>query len=127
MTMITAPDRRARCTAPAALALTLILSGCAPPTPPPPVATAEQPCPPWALFPSSQNSNASPQYFGCVSRQNLRAMVANPADLDGGRPLGPADGTAQTSAVEAYQQDKIKPFEGTSASGTAAGGSGGSP
>ena len=110
------------------LAVTLLLSGCAQPKPAPlPVATVAQPCPPWALFPEGDHSNADARYFGCVSNENLRAMVADPADLDGGRPLGPAPGDVQSSAIEAYQQGKVKAFEGTSASGASSSGGSGSP
>jgi type IV pilus biogenesis protein CpaD/CtpE len=55
--------------------------------------------------------DAGPSAFvirGCLNRSNLAAMVANPADLTRGRPLGPADGARQTVPVEAYQKGMAK-------------------
>ena len=75
-----------------------------------PVPTAAQPCPPWTLFPADPNSNADSPYLGCTVAVNLRAAAARPADLERGRPLGPADGQRETLAVETYQQGKVKPF-----------------
>ncbi len=77
---------------------------------PPPAPTAEQPCPPWVKFPTDHHSNADSLYLGCANTANLRAMVADPADLEHGRPLGPADGNRETRAVETYQQGKVKAF-----------------
>jgi len=74
-------------------------------------------CPQWAQFPADHHTAADSPYLGCVTAANLRATLANPADLVRGRPLGPADGTRETLAVEAYQQGKVKAFQGTSASG----------
>jgi type IV pilus biogenesis protein CpaD/CtpE len=90
----------------------LVASGCSGgPVPPLPVPTAEQPCPQWVLFPPDYNSNADSPYLGCTVAINLRANVANPADLERGRPLRPADGERESRAVEAYQQGKVKPFQ----------------
>jgi type IV pilus biogenesis protein CpaD/CtpE len=89
-----------------------------------PVPTAAQPCPPWVLFPPDYHSNADSPYLGCVVAANLRAMVANPADLERGRPLGPGNGERQTLAVEAYQQDKVKPLQSVSSTSGAGGGGG---
>jgi len=58
-------------------------------------------------------SNANSLHLGCVSADNLRAMVANPADLQRGRPLGPADADRVSQAFEVYQQGKIKPLAGS--------------
>jgi type IV pilus biogenesis protein CpaD/CtpE len=79
-----------------------------------PVPTAAHPCPVWVLFPPSYFSNADSPYLGCTIAVNLRANVANPADLEIGRPLGPADGQRETLAIEAYQQGKIKPLPASS-------------
>jgi type IV pilus biogenesis protein CpaD/CtpE len=88
-------------------------------------------CPQWTTFPADHHSNADSQYLGCVSAANLRAMVADPADLERGRQLGPASGERETRAIEVYTQGKLKPFEGGGASGaavsTSGSGSGGTP
>ncbi len=83
-----------------------------------PVPTADQPCPPWVLFPADRYSNADSPYLGCTLAVNLRANIGNPADLARGRPLRPADGQRETLAVETYQQGKIKPFGGGGTTGS---------
>jgi type IV pilus biogenesis protein CpaD/CtpE len=89
--------------------IVLAASACAPL----PVPTAQQPCPQWVLFPPDYFSNADSPYLGCVVATNLRANAADPADLERGRPLAPANGERETRAVEAYEQGKIKPFQGS--------------
>jgi type IV pilus biogenesis protein CpaD/CtpE len=37
-------------------------------------------------------------------------MVADPADLAEGRPLGPADGVREAEAVVRYRTDKVRPL-----------------
>ena len=90
-----------------------------------PVPTAAQPCPPWVLFPPDRYSNADSPYLGCTIAVNLRANAANVADLERGRPLGPADGQRETLAVENYQQGKIKPFTSTTSTTSSLSGGGG--
>jgi type IV pilus biogenesis protein CpaD/CtpE len=87
-----------------------------------PVPTAAQPCPPYVLFPAALYSNADSPYIGCTVAVNLRAQAERPADLDHGRPLGPADGQRETLAVETYQQGKIKAFPAGSSTTIAPGG-----
>jgi type IV pilus biogenesis protein CpaD/CtpE len=100
------------------------MSGCASAPPPPDLYTASG-CPRWWQFPVDRYSNADSPYLGCVTAVNLRAMVAVPADLDRGRPLGRADAERESRAIEAYQQGKIKPFQGSgSMSPQTSGGSG---
>lgn len=48
--------------------------------------------------------------LGCASAANLVAMVADPADLAEGRPLGPADGVREAEAVVRYRTDKVRPL-----------------
>jgi len=98
--------------------LMLAMAGCAsklPPQPsqPPPIQSTSRHCPSWWEFPTDRGSNANSPYLGCVSADNLRAMVANPADLQKGRHLGPADADRLSQGFEAYQQGKIKPFTGS--------------
>lgn len=95
----------------------LIVPGCSVERAPGPVQTTAQVCPQWTDFPADHHGNADSPYLGCSATANLQATVANPADMERGRPTGPASGERQTLAVEAYQQGKIKPFQGTGASG----------
>ncbi len=90
----------------------LLLTDCSSEPVPPPIATAGQSCPQWVEFPADHHSNGDSPYLGCVSTANLRAMVANPADMESGRELGPANGERETRAIEAYQQGKTKPLQG---------------
>jgi hypothetical protein len=94
--------------------IALMASGCADDPASLPVPTAAHPCPVWVLFPPNDFSNADSPYFGCTVAVNLRANVADPSDLEIGRPLGPANGERETLAVEAYQQGKIKPLPASS-------------
>ncbi len=48
--------------------------------------------------------------LGCATAANLVAMVADPADLVEGRPLGPADGVREAEAVVRYRTDKVRPL-----------------
>jgi hypothetical protein len=91
--------------------------GCASPpvSAPLPIVTTEQPCPSWVAYPTDHHSNADSPSLGCVSALNLRAMVEHPADLERGRPLGPASGERESRAVEAYDQGKVQPLAGSGA------------
>lgn len=122
-----APPRRSACLAAVWLGTGTILSiaGCA--EMPPPINTAGHRCPSWWDFPRSSQTNADSPYLGCVSASNLRAMLADPADLTRGRPLGPTDANRQALAIENYQQGKVKPLQGSgsmspSSSGSSSGG-----
>ena len=96
-----------------ATCIVLAITGCAnAPPPQPPAQYSGSGCPPWWQFPADRYSNADSPYLGCVTAVNLRAMLADPADLERGRPLGRADAERESRAIEAYQQGKIKPFAG---------------
>ena len=100
------------------IGITPIVSGCVRDDAPPPILAAAQPCPQWVALPANNHSNADSPYLGCTTAANLRATLENPADIERGRPSGPANGERETLAVEAYQKGKVKPFEGASASGS---------
>ena len=97
----------------------LVAAGCADRTPMP-VPTAAQPCPPWTEFPGDRHSNRASPYLGCASETNLRSMLENPADLQRGRPLGPADGERAARAIAAYRQGTARPAAGAAAAPVAA-------
>lgn len=109
----------------AVAALILVLPGCTE-RPIPPRATADRPCPPWSSFPTDRHSNRDSPHLGCSVAANLRAMLADPDDLERGRPLGPGDGEHAARAVDAFRQGKVKwgPGAGT---GAPAGGGAGTP
>ncbi len=92
-------------------------AGCVSDPAPPPTKSAEMACPQWVKFPADHHSEADSPYLGCVSAANLKAMLANPTDLDKGRTSGPADGEREAAAIDAYQHGKVKAFQGASASG----------
>ena len=83
-----------------------------------PPSAAVQACPQWTDYPLDHHSNQPSPYLGCVTTMNLRAMAANPADLDSGRPLGPADGDRQARAISAYRQGRGKPSGGGAGAGS---------
>jgi pilus assembly protein CpaD len=87
------------------------------------------PCPNWSQYPASDFTNLTSSNFGCATASNLGLMVANPADLIGGRDLANADGTPAISAMTRYLTDKVKlPDISTGAAALAASsGTGGAP
>ena len=57
------------------------------------------------LFPTASDTNFENKdtfNLGCVSQQNLAAMVENPADLVRPRPLGPANGARRANVMSIY-------------------------
>ena len=118
---MTLPRRGSRAVASSLVAgMLFFMAGCASrtPDPTPRILVTGYPCPPWWEYPVDPHDNSDSPYLGCVGEVNLRAMVANPADLARGRSLGPADGTRESQAVETYQLGKIKPLAGSSSSST---------
>jgi pilus biogenesis lipoprotein CpaD len=66
------------------------------------------------------NQNGRPSIsFGCATYTNLAAMVADPADLESGRGLGPTDGSSMDAAIERYQNDKVKALSKNTATSAA--------
>jgi pilus assembly protein CpaD len=94
-------------------------------------------CPNWSQSLSYDFSNALTSNYGCANATNLGLMVASPADLVSGRPLGPADATPAVTAVTRYLTDRVKqpptptasPFAASTSSGGDTGGApgGGTP
>jgi pilus assembly protein CpaD len=67
------------------------------------------PCPNWSSPPGAEYTNAHTSNWGCAAATNLGLMVASPADLVSGRPLGPTEGMPAASAVQRYLNDRVKP------------------
>ncbi len=58
--------------------------------------------------PVNMNTENQPTFpAGCSNEANLDAMVANPADLAGGRPLPPAMGEANALGNQRYNEGKV--------------------
>jgi pilus assembly protein CpaD len=87
------------------------------------------PCPNWSSPPNAAYTNAHTSNWGCAEATNLGLMVANPADLVGGRSLAPADGMPAVTAVQRYLSDRVKqppaPTASPFAASTSSGGGGG--
>ena len=56
--------------------------------------------------------NAPVVVTGCTTELNLDLMVANPADLAGGRPLPPGNGEAMALGVQRYNEGKVPALPG---------------
>ena len=65
-------------------------------------------CPNWSKPPASDFTNMRMSNFGCATVSNMGEMVANPADLVGGRPVGLAEGKPAAAAVNRYSNDKVE-------------------
>jgi type IV pilus biogenesis protein CpaD/CtpE len=68
-----------------------------------------------------------PARFGCANRANLAAMVADPADLDRGRALAPAQGDAAIAAVQRYRKGQVTPLPASGTDGSDSGAAGAAP
>jgi pilus assembly protein CpaD len=66
------------------------------------------PCPNWSKNPPLDYTNVHPSNFGCATATNFGRMVASPADLAEGRPLGLADAIPAAAAIQRYQSDKVQ-------------------
>jgi pilus assembly protein CpaD len=68
------------------------------------------PCPNWSKSATSTHfTNELSSNFGCADAINL-GMMASPADLAGGRTLGPTRGKPEVAAVERYDNDQVTPL-----------------
>ncbi|HEX6980592.1 MAG TPA: CpaD family pilus assembly lipoprotein [Alphaproteobacteria bacterium] len=67
-------------------------------------------CPDWSKPAGEDFTNYAGSNFGCATAVNLGLMVADPADLLGGRSLGPADGDVAAQSIERYRLGKTKPL-----------------
>jgi len=91
----------------AACPLLLAIAGCASGHPPAPVHVAQTPpCAP-QVEPLAGGPGPIPG-FGCATLANLRAMVADPRDLDGGRAETPVQGDGGLMAIRRHEADALK-------------------
>jgi pilus assembly protein CpaD len=81
------------------------------------------PCPNWSKEPIDHFTSAQSSNFGCATVSNLARMVASPADLVSGRPVGLTAGMPASAAVQRYLTDKVfVPGTGGAGGGTGGGG-----
>lgn len=66
-----------------------------------------QPCGDWSDSYSHMPSNTAPANFGCATQSNLAAMVADPADLLGQRPMDTADADRRSTVLEKYRKGEM--------------------
>jgi hypothetical protein len=77
--------------------------------PPPAAATGLTPC---MQRPMADADEPVIPDLGCATQANLRAMIADPRDLDGGRPATPASGDAAFAAAARHRTGRDKPLSG---------------
>lgn len=54
---------------------------------------------------------------GCANDINLRAMLADPRDMEQGRPITRSDAAVEVKAVERLQQDDVKALKASGLAG----------
>lgn len=64
-------------------------------------------CGDWSQNAAYDPSNGLMPNHGCATQNNLAAMVANPADLMGPRPMGPADPGRRNTVLEKYRAGEL--------------------
>jgi pilus biogenesis lipoprotein CpaD len=75
--------------------------------------TVIPPACPGSNAPVTMNTENQPVIVtGCTTEMNLDLMVANPADLAGGRPLPPANGEAMALGNQKYNEGKVPALSG---------------
>ena len=67
-------------------------------------AAVTDPCGDWSRDLSYTASNKTPPNFGCAIQHNIAAMVADPRDLLGPRPMSPADGARRSAVLGNYEK-----------------------
>jgi pilus assembly protein CpaD len=60
----------------------------------------------WSSFTHTAD-NAVNSNFGCATTANFAAMVANPADLAGPRPMEPADAARRQQVISKYRNGQV--------------------
>ncbi|MBV9829675.1 MAG: hypothetical protein JO001_28980 [Alphaproteobacteria bacterium] len=65
------------------------------------------PCPNWSKQGSLDFTNTLGSNYGCATATNLGMMIANPADLAEGRPVGYPDAIPASAAVQRYVADRV--------------------
>src|SRR5258708_29602190 len=79
----------------------------------------------WSKSGGTDFTNSFASNFACATQTNFGQMVASPADLVSGQPLGPAAGPPAVAAVQRYMTDRVKAFPSSSVGGGGGGGASG--
>ena len=66
-------------------------------------------CGDWSEDLSMTADNSTPPNFGCSVQQNIAAMVADPRDLLGPRPMDDGDGHRRQTVITSYEQGQDHP------------------
>ena len=64
------------------------------------------PCGDWSESLADTSSNLTPKNFGCSVQHNIAAMVADPRDLQGPRPMDGGDANRTVTVIGNYEQGK---------------------
>jgi hypothetical protein len=88
------------------------LAACATDQGPPPHAVAATGLRPCVQRPLAGDDEPVIPDLGCANQANLRAMIADPRDLEAGRPLTPAQGDAAFAAAARNRTGQDKPLGG---------------
>jgi len=64
-------------------------------------------CPDWSKPEADDYTNTPPSNFGCATASNLGLMVANPADLVHGTPIGPGDADFAARSIQRYRSGEV--------------------
>jgi pilus assembly protein CpaD len=70
-------------------------------------ARTEKECGDWSDNLAFTAYNDSPRNFGCAVQKNIAAMVADPRDLMGPRPMGESDGARRVTVMGKYEAGEI--------------------
>jgi len=70
-----------------------------------------RPCGDWSVSLATTWENKPNPNLGCSTQQNVAAMVADPRDLLGPRPMDPPDATRQLFVLERYRMGLPTPAE----------------
>ena len=71
-------------------------------------------CGSWTEVLSKTLDNSTPKNFGCAVQQNIAAMVADPRDLLGPRPMDDADARRRQTVITKYDLGQPTPADKTS-------------
>ncbi|HEX3754612.1 MAG TPA: CpaD family pilus assembly protein [Rhizomicrobium sp.] len=64
------------------------------------------PCGDWSDQLADTSGNLTPKNFGCAVQHNVAAMVADPRDLQGPRPMDGSDANRTATILSNYEQGK---------------------
>jgi pilus assembly protein CpaD len=69
------------------------------------------PCGDWSNNLANTSDNLTPRNFGCAVQQNVAAMIADPRDLQGPRPMDGGDANRAATIIGKYEAGQPTPAE----------------